>query len=255
MNDPYQQTAPKQINTATMKPHIFLLVIFLIAQLIGTILYGIYLHMKLDKVEEDMGLYEDYVFIRRLKKCMKGDNEGTLLNCKEIVSQFQKLLLEVTSIKTTDTVTLSMLKEDMKHPIAAHVYGQQSNGQKTALQWAKVGYSTLSHLTYEKDALKVERPGLYYVYSQVTFCVNGSSTSAAPFVHYMYLKHPHESDKLLLRGTSAHNGLRTSDCTQQSIYLGGIFDFQKGEAIFVNVTDSTQVRYMAGYTYFGMFMI
>ncbi|KAJ1198315.1 hypothetical protein NDU88_002157 [Pleurodeles waltl] len=238
-----------------MKPLTFLLITFLTAQLIGTILYGIYLQMKLDKVEDDMSLTEDYLFIRKLKKCMDGDGERTFLNCKEIVVRFQKLLLEVTAVKTTDSAEHSMLKDDLKLPIAAHLYGQQSTGPKTALQWAKVGYSTVSHLTYEKDTLQVERPGLYYVYSQVTFCINGSSTSTAPFVHYMYLKHPHETDKLLLRGTSAQNVLRTSDCTQQSVYLGGIFDFQKGESIFVNVTDSTRVRYMAGYTYFGMFMI
>ncbi|XP_069468894.1 CD40 ligand [Ambystoma mexicanum] len=257
MHEPYQQTPPPPTTTGTpgtMKMLMFCLALFVIAQLIGTIVFGIYLHMKFDKVEDEMGLSEDYFFIRRLKKCMKGDDETSILNCKE-VSKVRKLFLEVMQ-EETSTGGYSMLKDERKQSVAAHVQGQPSSTlSKTVLGWRNAGHSTMNSLTLQKDRLKVERPGLYYVYSQVTFCVSNSSAFHAPFVHYITLTRPHETDQLLIKGTSTHNSSRTPDCLQQSLHQGGLFEFQKGDAVYVSVTDASQVRYMPGYTYFGMFMI
>ncbi|KAG6937167.1 CD40 ligand [Chelydra serpentina] len=52
--------------------------------------------MKLDKLEQELSLHEDYLFLRRIQKCRKPEGAGSsLLDCKEIINRFQDLLVKV----------------------------------------------------------------------------------------------------------------------------------------------------------------
>ncbi|KAG6937166.1 CD40 ligand [Chelydra serpentina] len=107
-------------------------------------------------------------------------------------------------------------------------------------------------ISYKGGKLKVEKEGLYYIYSQVSFCTKPAP--GAPFTVFIYLNLPSESDRLLLKGQDTHSSSSVY-CALQSTHLGGVFELRKDDVVFVNVTDSTQVNYDHGNTYFGMFKL
>uniref|UniRef100_A0A8C8SKX0 CD40 ligand n=1 Tax=Pelusios castaneus TaxID=367368 RepID=A0A8C8SKX0_9SAUR len=227
MNEPYSPATPRPTSTSppnTMKMFMCFLTVFIIAQSIGTVLFCLYLHMKLDKTESALSLHEDYVFLRKVQKCRKPEGEGSsFLDCKEIINKFQDLQLN------------------------SDVF------PSTVLHWQKTGYAPMSNLiTYKGGKLKVEKEGLYYIYSQVSFCTK--PTPGAPFTVFVYLNLPTESDRVLLKGQDTHSSSSVY-CALQSTHLGGVFELRQGDVVFVNVTDSTQVNYDHGNTYFGMFKL
>ncbi|XP_029463668.1 CD40 ligand [Rhinatrema bivittatum] len=256
MNEPYHQSPPRPANTlspATMKTFMCFFTLFILAQIIGATLFGLYLFMKIDKVEEEMSLHDDYLFLRRIQKCTNGEDvDKTLLNCKEVVTKFHKLINEATK-EVTVSANYEKLTANKEHPIAAHLVGQNSSQSTAVLQWMEKGYSAMRKMLGYKDGkLIVETPGFYYVYSQVSFCKNVTRGARAPFFHNLYLRKPHGNDRLLLKGVNTESSQNSSDCSLHSIHQGGVFDLQKGDMLFVNVTDSSRVNYSTGSTYFGM---
>uniref|UniRef100_A0A8C5PFV7 CD40 ligand n=1 Tax=Leptobrachium leishanense TaxID=445787 RepID=A0A8C5PFV7_9ANUR len=202
----------------------------------------------LDKIEKEISFHDDYTFLRRIQKCKKGENpDTTLLNCTKVVYAFRSMISEV-GLKLYSQVSIQ------EHPIVIHLVGEQSN-RREVLQWMLKGYAqTRNQITYTNGYLQVEVPGVYYVYSQVTFCQHKIHSSRAPFVQYIFLRRQHETDTLLLRGANAQF-FQTADCALQSIQQGAVFTFQQNDLIFVNVTDSSLINYNPGLTYFGMFKL
>lgn len=109
-----------------------------------------------------------------------------------------------------------------------------------------------SSISYQEGKLKVKEAGLYYVYSQVSFCTK--EVTSAPFTLYIYLYLPMEEDRLLLKGLDTHSTSK-AHCDLQSIRVGGVFELREGDMVFVNVTDSTRVNYNHGSNYFGIFKL
>uniref|UniRef100_F6RAG0 CD40 ligand n=1 Tax=Ornithorhynchus anatinus TaxID=9258 RepID=F6RAG0_ORNAN len=231
MNEVYSQPSPRSVNTgspATMKFLLGFLTVFVTAQIIATALFGIYLHRRLDKVKDEMSLHEDYVFMKTVQKCHNGGASSTLLNCEEIRHRFQKLL----EVKEKEEKGEAFLKQ-------------------TVLQWMKKGRFTMSHLlSYKAGKLTVERPGLYYIYTQVGFCSKDVATEKEPFVTYLYLSQKSGAVSPLLKGANSQTS--TQHCGLQSIHIGGVFDLQQGVSVFVRVTKSSQVFYDSELTYFGL---
>ncbi|XP_006115531.2 CD40 ligand [Pelodiscus sinensis] len=257
MNEPYSPTTPRPISTSspsTMKIVMCFLTVFIIAQTIGTVLFCLYLHMKLDKMEQELSLHEDYLFLRRMQKCRKPEGaDSSLLDCKEIINRFQDLLIKDAEVSKPGAI-FEMQKDDRHQPISAHLRGFK-NGTKSlsVLHWEKTGYAPMSNLiSYKGGKLKVKEAGLYYIYAQVSFC--SKPAPGAPFTVFIYLNLPSEFDRLLLKGQDTHSASGVY-CALQSTHLGGVFELRQGDMVFVNVTDSTQVNYDNGNTYFGMFKL
>ncbi|OCT66081.1 CD40 ligand [Xenopus laevis] len=264
----------QQVSSSAMKTTMWIFTLFILAQIIGTSIFGVYFYKKLDKIEEEMSFSADYLVLRRIQKCMKGDSvDPTLLNCKEVLVKFRQLISEIIKTdtsgekveyrKATNQVSKNEVqgeeknklpKEESEQPvIAAHLVGEKSSN-KEVLQWMEKGYSSMcKEVTYTNGKLKVEKAGIYYVYSQVSFCMN-SQLSRAPFVQYVYLSKPQETDKLLLKGANTFI-TPTPDCALHSIQQGAVFALKKNDLLFVNVTDSSRVNYSPGLTYFGMFKL
>ncbi|CAM5166627.1 unnamed protein product [Natator depressus] len=206
------------------------------------------------QLEQELSLHEDYLFLRRIQKCRKPEGAGSsLLDCKEIINRFQDLLVKDAEL-SKDGAKFEMQKDDRQQPISAHLTGFKNSTKKVSvLQWQKTGYAPMSNLiSYKGGKLKVEKEGLYYIYSQVSFCTK--QTPGAPFTVFIYLNLPSEFDRLLLKGQDTHSSSSVY-CALQSTHLGGVFELRKGDVVFVNVTDSTQVNYDHGNTYFGMFKL
>ncbi|KFV56135.1 CD40 ligand, partial [Tyto alba] len=142
---------------------------------------------------------------------------------------------------------------EKRQPVAAHLAGQKSNKAVSVLEWKPTMYGpTNNAISYQEGKLKVKEAGLYYIYSQVSFCTKAATS--APFTLYIYLYLPMEEDRLLLKGLNTHS-TSTSFCDLQSIREGGVFKLREGDMVFVNVTDSTRVNSNLGSTYFGIFKL
>ncbi|NXE51268.1 CD40L protein, partial [Casuarius casuarius] len=280
MNEPYSPAAPRPMSSpspSTMKMFMCFLMVFIVAQTIGTVLFCLYLHMKMDKMEESLSLNEDYVFLRKVQKCQTAEGQkSTLLDCDKILRSFQDLQHKVNGyypswiwpISTEAGGRAAVLPEgaekarvtlafpvaaERRQPIAAHLAGVRSSRAVSVLEWTTTGYAPMNSLiSYRDGKLKVERAGLYYIYSQVSFCTK--ATASAPFTLYVYLYLPTEADRLLLKGLDTHSTSRAI-CDLQSIREGGVFELREGDMVFVNVTDSTLVNYSPGSTYFGIFKL
>lgn len=259
MIETYSQPSPRSVATgppATMKIFMYLLTVFLIAQMIGSALFAVYLHRRLDKIEDERKLHEDFVFMKTIQKCSKGEGALSLLNCEEIRNQFEAFVKDITQnndqreIKET---SFEMQKSDQDPQIAAHVISEASSKKASVLQWAQKGYYTMSSnlVTLENGKhLAIKRQGLYYVYTQVTFCSNEQVSSQAPFIVSLCLRSAIGSERILLRATNTNSSSRP--CGQQSVHLGGVFELQQGASVFVNVTDPSQVNHGTGFTSFGL---
>ncbi|NXJ93826.1 CD40L protein, partial [Corythaixoides concolor] len=271
MNEPYTPATPRP---STMKMFMGILAVFIVAQTIGTVLFCLYLHMKMDKMEEVLSLNEDYIFLRKVQKCQTAEGQkSTLLDCEKILKGFQDLQCKV-RCSSKEQPKYEMQRGELpghEHPhlihknetsmaaekrqaVAAHLAGQKSSKAVSVLEWKTTMYGPMTSnlITYQEGKLKVKEAGLYYIYSQVSFCTK--AVTSAPFTLYIYLYLPMEEDRLLLKGLDTHS-TSTSLCDLQSIREGGVFRLREGDMVFVNVTDSTRVNYSHGSTYFGIFKL
>ncbi|XP_037979062.1 CD40 ligand isoform X2 [Motacilla alba alba] len=289
MNEPYGPEAPRPISSTspgTMKMFMGFLTVFIVVQTIGTVLFCLYLHMKMDKMEEVLSLNEDYIFLKKVQKCQRAEGQkSTLLDCEKIIKGFQNIQRKVHAVgwikiplkkergsqsntelhpkdrPPKEQAKFEMQRADKREPIAVHLAGQQSNKAGSVLEWRETMYGPTNSLISNKEGkLKVKEAGLYYIYSQVSFCT--TEVSLAPFTLYIYLHIPKEEDRLLLKGQKTQTSLKTYEeehlktlCGLQSIRVGGVFNLREDDMVFVNVTDSTKVRYSHGNTYFGIFKL
>ncbi|KAM9599743.1 CD40 ligand isoform 3-T4 [Morphnus guianensis] len=224
-------------------------------------------------MEEVLSLNEDYIFVRKIQKCQTAEGQkSTLLDCEKILKGFQDLQCKDGGAgkgqpkfemqrghKHHEHLHLMHKNEtsvtaEKRQPIAAHLAGQKSNKVVSVLEWQTTTYGPMNNslISYQEGKLKVKEAGLYYIYSQVSFCTKAATS--APFTLYIYLYLPMEEDRLLLKGLDTHSTSK-SLCDLQSIREGGVFKLREGDMVFVNVTNSTQVNYSHGSTYFGIFKL
>ncbi|KFQ35616.1 PREDICTED: CD40 ligand-like [Merops nubicus] len=276
MNEPYSPATARPVSStspSTMKMFMTFLAVFIVAQTVGTVLFCLYLHMKMDKMEEGLSLNEDYVFLRKVQKCQTTEGQkSTLLDCEKILKGFQDLQCkDRDASKEQPKFEMQRGHEHHEHPrslhknktftavekrepIAAHLAGQMTKKTVSVLEWKTTMYGPMSDnaISYQEGKLKVKEAGLYYIYAQVSFCTKAATS--APFTLYIYLYLPMEEDRLLLKGLDTHSS-STTPCDLQSIREGGVFRLREGDMVFVNVTDSTRVNYNHGSTYFGIFKL
>ncbi|KAM6151744.1 CD40 ligand [Rhynchocyon petersi] len=258
MIETYSQPSPRSVTTGSpvsMKIFMYLLTIFLITQMIGSALFAVYLHRRLDKIEDERSLHEDFVFIKMIQRCVRGEGPLSLLNCEEIKSQFKDLVkgIMLNQEEKKDEKTYEMQRGDQEPQIAAHVISDASGKTAPVLQWAEKGYYTMSTNLVElkdKKQLTVRKQGLYYIYTQVTFCSSREASGQMPFIASLCLKSPGESERVLLRAANPYSS--SKPCRQQSIHLGGVFELQSGASVSVNVTDPSHVSHGTGFTSFGL---
>ncbi|KAM4819427.1 CD40 ligand [Thomomys bottae] len=258
MIETYSQPSPRSVAPGlpiSMKIFMYLLTVFLITQMIGSALFAVYLHRRLDKIEDERNLHEDFVFMKTIQRCSRGEGSLSLLNCEEIRSQFEGFVKDIMLNKkeTEKENSFEMQKGDQDPQIVAHVISEAGNKTTSVLQWAKKGYYTMSNnLVTLKNGkqLTIERKGFYYIYTQVTFCSNRGPSNQTPFIVSLCLKSTSGSERILLKAANSNSSPKP--CGQQSIHLGGVFELQAGASVFVNVTDPSQVNHGTGFTSFGL---
>ncbi|NWU41334.1 CD40L protein, partial [Hylia prasina] len=148
MNEPYGPEAPRPISSTspgTMKMFMGFLTVFIVVQTIGTVLFCLYLHMKMDKMEEVLSLSEDYIFLKKVQKCQTAEGQkSTLLDCEKIIRGFQNIQFKDRPLKEQPKFEMQRGPEHHEHPhlmrknetsvaavkrepVAVHLAGEENN--------------------------------------------------------------------------------------------------------------------------------
>lgn len=88
-------------------------------------------------------------------------------------------------------------------------------------------------LSRKKDMLIIQKPGIYFIYSQVTF----SKQSKNALKQAIKITEPKEpKDKELLKAFCSLNNSTSNLCTAS---LAGVFQLQKDQQLYVTVTNKS----------------
>uniref|UniRef100_A0A8C6YIA3 CD40 ligand n=1 Tax=Naja naja TaxID=35670 RepID=A0A8C6YIA3_NAJNA len=249
--DEQPETSGK-VSRATMKTFLGVITIFVIAQLVGTILYILHLHLKLDKMSNELTLHEDYVFLKRVQSCWKPQGEDiSFLDCAKISESFRELMDFSSSQKVIeagdDVLSLSHTHTHTHSPSPPH--------SLQVLHWRNTTYAPKDDVFSNQDGkITISKGGRYYIYAQVTFCSKPELHTPLTFKVQVYLDLPLETHQLLMKSVGTYN-TAVDLCDLQSIHLSRAVELQSGHTIFVNVTDISRVDFNYGYTYFGLIQL
>ncbi|XP_007890910.1 tumor necrosis factor ligand superfamily member 10 [Callorhinchus milii] len=122
-------------------------------------------------------------------------------------------------------------------------------------QWS-TGYPAFTrNMNYTSGKLVITKPGLYYVYCQVSFRLtsekNSDGKTIVPFVQYIYMQRMADLSTLLMKASKTP--LDTSKRSSfNSVNQGGVFQLKRGDQLFVSVTEPKVVSNDEA-TYFGIF--
>ncbi|ETE64060.1 CD40 ligand, partial [Ophiophagus hannah] len=232
---PSEMPPAEPVSRATMKTFLGVITILVIAQLVGTMLYILHLHLKLDKMSNELTLHEDYVFLKRVQSCRKPQGEDiSFLDCAKISESFRELMDYSSSQKVPDQIVPAM---------------------QTVLHWRNTTYAPKDDVFSNRDGkITISKGGRYYIYAQVTFCSKPELHIPLTFKVHVYLDLPLETHQLLMKGVGTYN-TAVDLCDLQSIHLTRAVELQSGHTIFVNVTDISRVDFNYGYTYFGLIQL
>ncbi|XP_077410349.1 tumor necrosis factor ligand superfamily member 10 isoform X1 [Vanacampus margaritifer] len=150
---------------------------------------------------------------------------------------------------------------------ARPVYGQK------ILWWeGEKGLAFLQDMQLVDGELVVPRPGIYYVYAQTYFrharpldqdALEGGGGGGdddddrgRPLLQYIYKKMSTYPDPILLMKTSRTScWSRDSEFSLYSAHQGGLFFLNRGDRLFVTVTNASVVDMDEKSSFFGVFLI
>ncbi|KAI4875582.1 hypothetical protein NFI96_023953 [Prochilodus magdalenae] len=140
-------------------------------------------------------------------------------------------------------------------PLAHLKAGKEQPGTDGVMPWNVSVELDLHQLEYKENKLVVQKEGYYYIYSKLTF--DGDKDS---FTHLMVMTANRFSTQFpieLLRNRYHRNQPKPTQKggSIDSSYLGGMFHFFKGDAVFVLVRNGTVRLLTVADNYFGMFMV
>ncbi|KAL6460579.1 hypothetical protein MHYP_G00305450 [Metynnis hypsauchen] len=138
-------------------------------------------------------------------------------------------------------------------PLAHLTAGSERPGADGVMPWRME--PELHNLEYKENRLVVEKEGYYYIYSKVCF-----DEDDATFYHMIVKTTPRYTgtspiELLRNRYHGEHTKPPQNVGSLQNSYLGGVFHFHKGEAVYVLVKNGRVRLQSSADNYFGMFMV
>ncbi|KAL6103073.1 uncharacterized protein ACO6RY_02551 [Pungitius sinensis] len=134
-------------------------------------------------------------------------------------------------------------------PVAHLTGGQDAIHGKNIMAWSTEAKPLLYKMDYKDKCLVIQKEGYYHVYSKISFV---ASNSFSHTVHWKTQLYHGQSIPLLMSRRSS----RGSSHQLSSSYLAGVFHLTKNDAVFVEVSNASQiVRFNAYENIFGAFMI
>ncbi|CAK6963130.1 tumor necrosis factor ligand superfamily member 14 [Scomber scombrus] len=182
------------------------------------------------------GIIIEACFIYRLYN--PESNTGSATSSKSIAEQ------DVTPTKSSNPVFLP------SKPVAHLTDGQDAVSTKEMMAWSTVADPILYEMVYKDRSLVIQKDGYYYVYSKIFFSDNGT------FHHLVNQKTKKYDGKSINLLQSRKYSENHKISIKSNSYLGGVFYLEKGDAIFVEVSDTAKVmRHKSTENFFGAYMI
>lgn len=109
----------------------------------------------------------------------------------------------------------------------------------------------------------IPQTGFYYIYSQIYFRFRenedsdllGQIRNPKQLVQYVYKQTDYPEPILLMKSARTSCWSKKAEYGLYSIYQGGVFQLQRGDRIFVSVSNSDIVDMDKEASFFGAFMV
>lgn len=131
-------------------------------------------------------------------------------------------------------------------PVAHMTGGPNVNHDRFIMAWSAIDPPILYRIAYSDRRLIIEKAGYYYVYSKVYF------TDSA--FHHSINRTTHRYGDITLLQSRKYSS--PSDKSESNSFLGGVFQFDKNDAVYVTVSDTKKIgRHSPQENVFGLYMI
>ncbi|XP_050983041.1 CD40 ligand isoform X3 [Labeo rohita] len=236
------RTGYRKPQPAVNTPLVKYLSVMLLLLMILTFGGFLYLFQKLNMLQ---GSYdEDMTSLQRLQDCVeKNMVEDSMTNCGKLMEKYKAVFAKVLQANEKSVSKLT----GGPHFIgpAAHMTALSEHKDKTSeflktnnLLWDE-DHSLLQdvRLSSKRDMLTIQYPGMYFIYSQVTFSKNSPSVSLKQSIRIVVPKK--QEPKELLKSFCSLNPDTSNLCTAS---LAGVFHLEKEQQIYVTVANSSLVN-------------
>uniref|UniRef100_A0A667X6G9 TNF superfamily member 14 n=1 Tax=Myripristis murdjan TaxID=586833 RepID=A0A667X6G9_9TELE len=129
--------------------------------------------------------------------------------------------------------------------------GQNVHHRNKVMSWSTDAQPLLHEMEYKDGRLVIQKEGYYYVYSKVFF------KDSEMFYHLVKYETPrYPGGNITLLESRKYSPRAGKTVVRSNSYLGGVFHFNAGDGIFVEVSNVAHiVRLQANENFFGAYMI
>ncbi|XP_078264183.1 tumor necrosis factor ligand superfamily member 6-like [Rhinoraja longicauda] len=138
----------------------------------------------------------------------------------------------------------------------AHLTGYYNSDYTNPLMWHyKQGHAIVIDVTYKDRGLVVNQTGLFFVYSKIYF--RGDKCEGKQNLKHILFKRStrHSKDKILMESNLAGYCSLNDNLWSTNSYQAGIVALNKGDSLYVNVSDPKLVDSDESKTFFGLYKL
>ncbi|XP_044162390.1 tumor necrosis factor-like [Bufo gargarizans] len=137
---------------------------------------------------------------------------------------------------------------------AAHLIGKKVHKH---IEWQPKSINAFKdgNIKLEKNSLKIEEEGLYFVYTQVVF--TGEKCQKNQELSHSVRKKSYSDDEsmVILKSSKSVCEVESNSSWTQPIYQGGIFKLEEGDIISTETSNSEFLDTYHGQVYFGILAV
>ncbi|XDV37211.1 hypothetical protein PO909_006851 [Leuciscus waleckii] len=205
----------------------------------------LYMFTKLNMLQSHGSNNEDMMKLL-INDCVKDKlGEDSVEECRKLMEMYKEVIEKVS--QGNNKVSRLTGGPNGPNGPAAHMVLLNEHKDKSSesvrsnkLLW-DLEHSMLQEvqLSGKSDMLIIQKPGIYFVYSQVTFSKQPKSALKQAIRITEPTKKEDKKDKELLKAFCSLNDSSTPMCTAS---LGGVFQLQKDQQLYVTVTNKSLVN-------------
>ncbi|XP_073677314.1 CD40 ligand [Garra rufa] len=226
---------PQPVGNTSLVKFLSVMLLLLMILTFGGFLY---LFQKLN-VQLQGSYTEDMRSLQRLQDC--ADNKmgkDSMTECGELIEKYKAVIEKVSQAneKLSKLIGGPHFTGPAAHMTALNVLKDKTSDflKTNRLLWDKEHSLLQDVRLIERDKLTIQNPGIYFVYSQVTFSKNSLSTSLKQSIRTVDPKI--QGGKELLKSFCS---LQSNLCTAS---MAGVIHLEKNQQLFVTVTNTSLVN-------------
>ncbi|XP_066571276.1 CD40 ligand [Amia ocellicauda] len=240
-------------STLSTQPLMWFLLGLILVHMAASVVMFMHLLRKNEQFQDLINVRDEYIVLKKLQQCEEqSQDKESVLNCGKLVSKFQNVIKLLSRDKEEQS---AMIKGNTPYSRPTPVAHLRIKGPTKAVsgskinQWAET-QSLLRDVSYDSHSgqISVRHTGLYYIYSQITF---SKTQEKAPISQNIKTEISGKETTLL----TAYSTVHSSDPPKYTVYQGGVFELQKGQKLYVTVTNLSLVSFNENSTAFGLYML